>query len=61
MGDNNIINKQEKVSCIKGFEDFDTISIAKRLPKRRHLKSVKELTWEKEERLKNKLLISNSK
>tara|TARA_R110001592_G_scaffold148167_8_gene372923 strand:- start:2977 stop:3168 length:192 start_codon:yes stop_codon:yes gene_type:complete len=43
-----IITLEKNVSCIKGFESFDTTSISKRLPRRRHVKSIKELRWEKE-------------
>jgi len=43
----NVITQEEKVTCLKGYEDFDTESIAKRLPKKRYLKSSKELNYEK--------------
>tara|TARA_B110000503_G_C6920188_1_gene318358 strand:+ start:155 stop:328 length:174 start_codon:yes stop_codon:yes gene_type:complete len=43
----NVITQEEKVTCLKGYEDFDTESIAKRLPKKRYLKSSKELKYEK--------------
>jgi hypothetical protein len=43
-----VITLEKNVSCLKGFESFDTASISKRLPRRRHLKSIKELRWKKE-------------
>jgi hypothetical protein len=45
-----IINPEKNVCCLPGFESFDTASIAKRMPKRKYLKSIKELRFEKEAR-----------
>ena len=42
-----IITPEKNVSCLPGFESFDTISIAKRMP-RRKLKSIKELKFEQD-------------
>lgn len=42
-----IINLEKHVSCLPGFESFDTVSIAKRMPRKR-LKSIKELRFELE-------------
>jgi len=45
-----IIELEKNVSCLPGFEKLDTASISKRLPKKRHLKSSKELQFEKDRR-----------
>lgn len=50
MSKTNIITIEKLVSCLPGFEDFDTQSIAKRLPRRQKIKSIKQLRWEKEAR-----------
>jgi hypothetical protein len=43
-----IIKVENKVSCLPGYENFDTKSIAQRLPKFFHLKSSRELQMEKD-------------
>jgi len=45
-----IIKLDNKVSCLPGYENFDTKSIAQRLPKFFHLKSSRELQMEKDKR-----------
>lgn len=45
-----IITIEKNVSCLPGYESFDTTSIARRMPKRARLKSVTELRFEKEKR-----------
>ena len=42
-----IITLGKNACCIPGFESFDTTSIAKRLRRKRHVKSIKELKYEK--------------
>ena len=46
----NIITPEKNVSYLPGFENLDTEAISRRMPKRRHLKSITELRWEKERR-----------
>jgi hypothetical protein len=43
-----VITTENRVSCLPGYENFDTLAISKRMPRRRALKSIKELRWEKE-------------
>lgn len=38
---------KERVCCLPGYEDFDTASISKRLPRVFYLKSIEELREEK--------------
>ena len=42
-----IITPEKNVSCLPGFENMDTASIAQRMPKRR-VKSIKELEFERD-------------
>lgn len=48
----NIITITNRVSCLPGYENFDTVDIAKRMPRRQYLKSIKELRFEKEHKEK---------
>ena len=50
----NTITLDKKACCLPGFETFDTTKIAKRLRKKRYVKSIKELRYEQEERTSNK-------
>jgi hypothetical protein len=45
-----IVTIEKNVSCIKGYESFDTASISKRLPRKFYLKSYVELEFEKQKR-----------
>jgi len=55
-----IITPEKNVSCLPGFENLDTASISKRLPKRQYLKSIKELRWEKDRREGNLPLLKTA-
>jgi hypothetical protein len=55
-----IIEQGKNVSCLPGFENLDTEAISKRMPKKRHLKSIKELQWEKERRNSNLSLLKQA-
>ncbi len=43
-----VVAQEDRVCCLPGYESFDTLAISKRMPKRKALKSIKELRWEKE-------------
>tara|TARA_R110000772_G_scaffold144085_1_gene253674 strand:- start:935 stop:1114 length:180 start_codon:yes stop_codon:yes gene_type:complete len=45
--ENTIIHIENKMSCLPGFENLDTESISKRMP-RRNIKTIKELQYDKE-------------
>lgn len=45
-----ILTLEKNVSCLPGYESFDTKSISKRMPKKFRLKSIKELQFEKDKR-----------
>ncbi len=44
-----IIHIEDKMSCLPGFENLDTKSISKRMP-RRNIKTIKELKYEQSEK-----------
>ena len=48
MKKQNVIAQDKLVSCLPGFENFDTESISNRRPRVFQLKSIKELRMEKE-------------
>lgn len=50
MSKTTIVTTEKLVSCLPGYEDFDTRSIARRLPRKQRVKSIKQLRWEKEAR-----------
>ena len=46
----NVVELEERVSCLPGYESFDTKSISKRMPKKVRVKTIKELQFEKDKR-----------
>ena len=45
-----IITTEKNVSCLKGYEDFDTESISRRMPRKFFLRTCTELQFKKEKK-----------
>jgi len=45
-----VVTPEKNVSFIKGYEDFDTKSISKRMPRKFYVKTCTELIFEKQKR-----------